>query len=254
MRRRTPIILLLLTLLLSVSLAVQGQQRAHRKLTEKTISYGFVSPNTREDLKLEEAIKSLNSAEEARLVRETQEVACRVRAKPRINRSLGNWADGAENSMIFRIYTDESTVRYAAASLGKSWRQKTVLYFRRQTSGKARMYVISVRRQHRALNFVIRTVARTLDEAGVAYRTLVPFKTRVMVYVVDLSNELQPQVWNAARQLHVRPLAFAGNGGFIGDDNDRDQSQKIFAHELEFYESNHSLNNHRCRQTRPRAK
>jgi hypothetical protein len=210
-----------------------------------------VSPNTREDLKLEEAIRNLNSAEEVRLLHETRDLACRVRAKARVNRSLGNWADGAENSLIFRIYSDEPTVRYSAASLGKKWSQKTVLYFRRQASGKARMYVISVRRQHRWLNFVVRTVAKTLDDAGVSYRTLVPLRTRVMVYVVDLSNELQPQVQNAARQLHARPFSFAGTGGFIGNDTDRDQAQEVFAQEIKFYESNHSLDQ-RCRQTKPR--
>ena len=252
MNRPAKTIFLLLTLLLSLSPGVQGQERDQRKLAEQAVSYGFVSPSTREDLKLEEAVRNLNSADEVRLLHETRELACRVRARPRINKSLGNWADGAENSMVFRIYSDEPTVRYAVASLGKNWRQKSVLYFRRQASGNARLYVISVPRHDRGLNLVVLEVSKILDDSQVSYRTLVTLKTRVMVYVVDLSNELQPKVRNAARQLHARPLTFAGTGGFIGNDNDRDQAQEVFAQEIKSYEANHSFNR-RCRQVKPRT-
>lgn len=237
---------LLLAVLLSLSAGVQGQHRDQRQLAEKAISYGFVSPNTHENLKLAEALKNLNSADEVRLLHETRSLACRVRAQARVNQALGNWADGVENSMVFRIYSDEPSLRYAAASLGRSWRQKTVLYFRRQASGPARMYVISVPRQRRGLNFVVRTVAKTLDDSQVSYRTLVPLKTRVLVYVVDLSNKLQVQVRSAARKLRTRLLSFAGAGEFIGNDTDREKAQEVFAQEIKSYESHHSLNR-RCR-------
>jgi len=236
----------MLALLLSLALAVAGQQRIPRELAAKTISYGFVSPNTREDLKLDEALRNLTSADEQRLVRETGLLACRVRARARINRALGNWADGAENSLIFRLYSDEPTVRYTVASLGQSWHQKTVLYFRRQRSGQARLYVISTWQQQHSLDSAMRRVARTLDAAGVNYRTLVPLRTRVLIYVVDLNNELRPQVRSAARRLHARPLSFAGSGGFIGDDHNRQRAQELFGQEVKAYEAKHSLNQ-RCR-------
>jgi hypothetical protein len=81
-------ITLLLTLLVSLDVADQGQQAVHQKRA-KAMSYGFVSPNTREDLKLQEAIDNLRSADEVRLVHETQFLACRVRTKARASRSLG---------------------------------------------------------------------------------------------------------------------------------------------------------------------
>src|SRR6266404_9941285 len=98
MDRRTKSIFLFLTILLSECLVGEGQERDNRKLARKALSYGFVSPNTREDLKLEEAVRNLNSAEEIRLLQETRDIACRLRAKARVNKSLGNWSDGAENS------------------------------------------------------------------------------------------------------------------------------------------------------------
>jgi hypothetical protein len=252
MNKRAQSIFLLLAFLLSVSLIGEGQERDNRKLARKAVSYGFVSPNNRDDLKLKDAISNLNSPEEVRLLQETRDIACRVRAKARVNKSLGNWSDGAENSMIFRIYSEEPAMRYAVASLGKNWRQKTVLYFRRQASGNARMYLISVPRKHRELNFLVRAVAKSLDDSQVSYRTLVPLTTRVMVYVVDLRNELQQQLRNAARKLHARPLAFAGTGGFIGSDTDREKAQDVFSQEIKSYESHHSLNR-RCREMKPRT-
>ena len=241
---------LLLTLLLSLHVA-QAQQLGPRKLTEKAISYGFVSPNTREDLKLEEAVRNLSSAAERRLANETLHLACRVRTRARIKRSLGNWADGAENSLVFHLYSDEATVRYALADLGRTWRQKTVLYFRVQAQGSAHMYVLSIRRANLDLIAVVRMLTRALDESGLAYRTLVPGQRRVLIYVVDLSNELQEKVKAAARRLHARSRSFSGAGAFIGDDTDRDRAQEVFAKEIKAYESGHSLKQH-CRSVGPR--
>jgi len=240
----------LLTLLLSLDLAAQAQQPGPRKPTEKANSYGFVSPNTRENLKLEEAVRNLNSAAERRLASETRNLACRVGTRARIKRSLGNWADGAEHSLVFNLYSDEPTVRYALADLGRTWRQKTVLYFRVQAQGSAHMYVIAIRRPHLNLLAVARVLARALDESGVAYRTLVPGQRRVLIYVVDLSNELQEKVKTAARRLHARSSSFSGAGAFIGDDSDRDRAQEVFAKEIQSYEAGHSLNQH-CRKIAP---
>jgi hypothetical protein len=115
------------------------------------------------------------------------------------------------------------------------------------------MYVISVQRQHRRLNFLVGTVAKTLDDAGVAYRTLVPLKTRVVINVVDLSNELQSQVQSAARQMRSPAASFAGTGAFIGNDTARDQAQEVFEKEIKSYEAHHALNN-LCRNDKVRRR
>ena len=54
----------------------QQLERQAREAEKKYLSYGFVSPNTREDLKLHEAIKELNSAEEIRLMNEIRMIGC----------------------------------------------------------------------------------------------------------------------------------------------------------------------------------
>lgn len=247
MNKRSPIVVLLLILLAGLSLVVQGQERYELKPGTRSISYGFVSPNTREDLKLDDAIRNLHSAEEVRIIQETRYVACRVGFQPPINKSLGNWADGAENALIFRMHADEPTMRYAVASVGKTWRQKTVLYFRTQAGGNGRMYLISIRQRGRGLGSTARAVSKTLDSVGVSYRTLVPLKSRMLVYIVDLRNELKPQVRKAAQQLHSRSLSFTGTGALIGNDNDRELAQGVFTQEIKSFEANHSLSN-RCQK------
>ena len=240
-------VFLVLILLLSLTLVVEGQDRVTAKSTPRAVGYGFVSPNTREGLQLEEAIENLHSADEDELVQQSHELGCRLRAKLRVNKALGTWRDGSENSVMFSFASDESTMRYAAAVLGKTWQQKTVLYFRKQEDGPARMYLISVRRRRQRLNLEAQTLVKTLDKTGVSYRTLVPLKMRVVVYIVDLSNELQSQVQVVARRLHSRVISFSGTSAFIGDDKDPSLARSLFEKEMKAFEANHSLNN-RCHQ------
>jgi hypothetical protein len=220
------------------SAATSHAQQLERQACEaekKYLSYGFVSTNTREDLKLQEAIKKLNSAAEIRLMNEIHLVGCRVGWKLRIMKALGSWSDGAEHSTIFRVRSGEATMRYALSLLGKYAKQKAVLYFRRSDSGAARMYILYPERRSRNL-FII---SRDLDRAGITYRTLVPLKHRIAVYVVDLKNELQTRLAVAARWLRARVTSVSGNGIFIGDDTDRSRGQQIFNLEIEKYEDAH---------------
>src|SRR5215216_5376843 len=88
----------LLVLLLGWSTIVFAQESSN---------YGFVSPNTRTDLKLEEAIKEMNSPEEARFRTKAVNLSCVVRSKIRAFKALGSWSDGAEHSVMLRVKSDE---------------------------------------------------------------------------------------------------------------------------------------------------
>jgi hypothetical protein len=213
----------------------QQLERQARAGEKKYLSYGFVSPNTREDLKLHEAIKKLNSAEEIRLMNEIRMIGCRVGLKVRMVKALGSWSHGAEHSTIFRVRAGEATMRYAVSLLGKYANQKAVLYFRRSNSGNARLYILYPERRSRNL-FII---SRALDRAGVRYRTLVPLKQVTVVYIVDHENELQTKLAAVARRLRARVTSVAGTGIFIGDDTDRAKGQRIFNLEIEKYENAH---------------
>jgi hypothetical protein len=196
--------------------------------TNKAISYAFVSPNTRENLTLPEAIAGLSSVEEKHLITETHLVACRLHLALQVQKGVGSWNDGAEHSTVIRVTTNEAKLRYASSWLGKFARQKEVLYFRRDGLGTARMFVLLLSRR----NGDLAAIASELDADGVGNRTLVSKKTSILIYIVDLKNELTAKVATAAQRLRARLSSLRGASEFIGDDSDRDKARAVFDQEI----------------------
>jgi hypothetical protein len=210
----------------------------------RAVSYTFVSPNTREDLTLGEAVRLLGSREEFLLIKQIRGLSRCLRLRPlAVRRTIGSWADGAEHSALFSVAADERALRYADARLGRQARQKAVLYFRRDAQGADRMYVLRLRRGRRSLA----SVSRTLDASGVAFRTLAPAAAgRLLVYVVDLDDALRDKVARAARRLRAAVSAIKGEGEFMGDDADREKAQQVFASEIRKYEDENPDAARRC--------
>lgn len=238
MRWQFPRLLLLLTLSFGTISVASGQQAQPRPGgdSSRARGYVFVSPNTRENLTLEEAQAGLSSAEEKRLIAEERQVGCRLQNPLGVDKAVGSWSDGAEHSTIIRARTNESTLRYAGVWLGKFARQKAILYFREDSSGVARMYVLVMPRNRSDLA----AITAELNSDGLENRTLVPQKRGLLVYIVDLKNELKSKVLAAARRLHVRFSSLKGKGEFIGDD-DRDKAQAVFDQEIRKYEGAHGV-------------
>lgn len=216
---------LLLVLLLSLAQTVVAQQQKPR-------NYGFVSPNTKENLRLEDAIEGMKSPEEAKLLKQSINLGCVVRSRIRAFRALGSWSDGAEPSVMVRVASDEATMRYLLSRLGRDARQKSVLYFHPQPAGTADLYELQPRRPVRNLA----ALANMLDRAGIEFRTLVPLKSGTWVYVVDLKRDLRAKVMAAAKRLRARVRTESGNAAFVGDDQAQ-QAQTVFAEEIRNYEA-----------------
>ena len=87
----------LLLLLLGWTTIVSAQQ------AQESFNYGFVSPNTKTDLKLDDAIKGMNSLEEVQLRTKAINLSCVVRSRIRAFKALGSWSDGAEHSVMLRV-------------------------------------------------------------------------------------------------------------------------------------------------------
>ncbi len=217
---------------LAFALSVEAQQ-TQRDVA--SLNYGFVSPNTREDLKLDEAIRGMYSAEETNLLKHVRNLGCVVKRKIGTRRALGSWSDGAEHSIMLRVKTNELTIRYLMSRLGKDANQKAVIYFHPDARGSAKIYSIVLPR--RSPDFA--SIAASLDKSGIAFRTLIPTKQNTTVYVVDTENNLAPKVRTAAKRLSGRVTSQTGNASFIGDDADRAKGQVIFTKEITDYESKH---------------
>ena len=210
---------LLLVLLLGWTTAVSAQQ-----------NYGFVSPNTRTDLKLQEAIAGMNSAEESKLLKQAVNLGCVVRSRIRAFRALGSWVDGAEHSVLLRFDGDEESVRYVLSRLGRDAQQKQVLYFRPNPRGAAELHTIRLR----ARNLVALTKA--LERANIPFQTLVPLKDSTVIYIVDIEGDMHTQVKTAARILRAQVTSQAGDVGLVGND-ERQQAKVEFEKEINNYET-----------------
>ena len=196
---------------------------------------GFVSPNTRENLTLDDAIRGLSSNEESQLAQQAKDLRCVFKEQVRTSRAIGSWSDGAEHSLLIRVRSDEPTMRYLMSRLGRTANQKAVVYFHPQSQGTARIYVIHPARRYRSFALI----SRLLDSNGVAFRTLVPAGQETTIYVIDIDNSLSGKIRKATKRLSGRFTAASGNASFIGDDSVREKGQEIFQQEIGSYESTH---------------
>jgi len=213
-------------------LPATGQQK--RPANAPALNFGFVSPNTREDLTLNDAIEGLKSTEETNLLQRIQTLRCVVRRSISTRRALGSWIDGAEPSILLRITSDEPTMRYLMSRLGKDANQKAVLYFHSRTKGSDRIYIIRPAKHYR-----FATLNQLLDQSGISFRTIVPSRHTIVVYVVDTENNLGTKVKIAAQKLRARVSSQPGDASFIGDDVLREKGQAVFQQEINYYESKH---------------
>ena len=216
----------LVVLLLSWATLVSAQQ------DQKTFNYGFVSPNTKTDLKLEQAIAGMKSDEEAKLLNKAVNLGCVVRTRITAFRALGSWSDGAEHSVLLRVKADEVTLRYVLSRMGRDAEQKYVIYFHPKPGGAVDLYTL--RPRTRATNLVALT--NELERAGIPFRTLVPSRKTTAIYIIDLDRDLRTKILNAARKLRARVSQETGSAQLFGDD-EREKAKLKFEQEIKHYET-----------------
>lgn len=229
---------LLLFVLLSWTSVVAAQQ-----------SYGMVSPTTKTNLKLAEAITGMSSAEESKLLQQAINLSCTVRSRVRASRALGSWSDGAEPSVLVRVNGDEATLRYVLSRMGRDAEQKYVIYFHPQPNGETKLYILRPRKGAR--NLV--TLTNTLERAGIPFRTLVPDKGTTAIYIIDLDRDLHEKILAAARTLRARVSQQSGSAQLFGHD-DRQQSKAKFQEEIDSFEAKNPNLPPTCDVQRAKAK
>lgn len=195
-------------------------------------SYGFVSPNTSENLKLEEAIKQMDSPEEIQFRDKAANLSCVVKTRIRANRALGSWSDGAEHTVLLRINSDEATLRYVLSRMGRDAQQKYVIYFHPQAKGPDDLYILRVPARTRNLA----ALATALNRAGVPFGTFVRSGQTTTIYIIDLDRELRAKIRAAARQLRARLTMQTGDADLFGDDK-REQARVKFEQEIKNFEA-----------------
>jgi hypothetical protein len=216
----------LLVLLLGWTTIAAAQQ------DQEALNYGFVSPNTKTGLKVNQAIAGMKSDEEWRLLKKAVNLGCVVRSQIRAFRALGAWSDGAEQSVLLRVKSDEATLRYVLSRMGRDAQQKYVIYFHPTPAGAADLYVL--RPRTRARNLV--ALSNRLERAGIPFRTLVPSGSTTAIYIIDLERDLRAKILAAARSLRARVNQERGNAKLFGAD-ERQQAKTKFDEEIQTYET-----------------
>lgn len=199
---------------------------------QKPLNVGIVSPNTKTDLKLEQAIAGMNSPEEAKLVNQAVNLGCVVRSPISAFRALGSWTDGAENSVLLRVRGDEESLRYVLSRMGRDAEQKYVIYFHPQPKGSVDLYVLRPRTGARNLI----KLSNELERAGIPFRTLVPSRGTTAIYIIDLDRDLREKILAAARKLRAQVNKETGTAKLFGDDI-REKAKEKFDQEIKNYET-----------------
>jgi len=225
-RRTTAVRSLLLLLVLLWSSAASAQQ------DQKVVSYGFVSPNTKQNLKLEDAIRGMTSPAETNLRKKAINLSCVVRTRIRAFRALGAWNDGAEHSVMVQFTGDEDTLRYVVSRMGHDAEQKYVIYFHPEPAGPADLYTLRARSRSRSLA----ALSSALERAGVPFRTLVPLNGLTAIYIIDLDRDLRDKILAAARTLRAKVSSVPGKAKLFGDDI-RQQARTVFEQDIKTYET-----------------
>jgi len=216
----------LLVLLLGWTTLVSAQQ------DPQSLNLGIVSPNTKTDLKIQQAIAGMSSSDETRLLNKAINLSCVVRSRIRAFRALGAWSDGAEHSVLLRVKGDEATLRYVLSRMGRDSQQKYVIYFHPNAAGAVDLYTLRPRTGSR--NLV--ALSNKLERAGIPFRTIVPANGTTAVYVIDLDRNLRSKILAAARTLRARVNSETGNSQLFGDD-DREKAKIKFDQEIKSYET-----------------
>jgi len=217
---------LALVLLLAWTTAVSAQQ------AQKPLNVGIVSPNTKTNLKLEQAIAGMNSPEEAKLVNQAVNLGCVVRSPITAFRALGSWNDGAEHSVLLRVRGDEESLRYVLSQMGRDAEQKYVIYFHPDAKGSVDLYVLRPRTS--AKNLV--KLTNELERAGIPFSTMVPERGTTAIYIIDLDRDLREKILAAARKLRAQVNKETGTAKLFGDDI-REKAKEKFDQEIKTYET-----------------
>jgi hypothetical protein len=152
------------------------------------VTAGAASPNIEENLKFQDAKKRLSSSAQSAFRDTWEELDKSLGIEGSHHHAVGDWSDGAENSVLFLSHQkdlSQDAVRYSLAKMGLQADQKAVAHFASSPKGADAMYVFDL-----PGNTDLNDVRQVLDNAGVKFRTIVPHTSGLQVAVIDIGSKL----------------------------------------------------------------
>jgi hypothetical protein len=198
-------------------------------------AYQFYSPNVDENVSFATANKRLHGDDQARFMVISRDVDRQLGLKDDPRNVIGDWSDGAENS-VFNIIRGNVTwdkVRYSAAIKGLIANQKAVIPFIAQKGGPDTVYRMTVKDS-------MDGVRKSMDSVGLQFRTLMPNKNGTTdVVVFDQGTELKDKIAEFGdKHGGVDVTTITGKGEFLGSFDTRTQGRAEYNKVIQAYEKN----------------
>lgn len=176
-------------------------------------AYQFFSPNVAENMNFQEAHAALKSTNQAHFKTISNDILKQVGlGKSKAHDAIGDWSDGAENSVVQEIHNpkDFDTVKYAAAWMGRMAKQKAVLAFMQDKDGKDSVYETELPEKD------VQKLRSVLSEKGVAFRSIIPTAKGHRVIVFDEGGSIRNNMAAVGDHYDAEIHETKGRGEFIG--------------------------------------
>ncbi|HZT82029.1 MAG TPA: hypothetical protein VFA26_17515, partial [Gemmataceae bacterium] len=213
-------------LLLAAGVAVAAAaalRPGRRPAADASPAFLFLSPNTDANLTPADARRRLRSPEHQRFRRLAEGLAADAGARGHQARdALGDWADGAENSILVELPHPPAAaaLRRAAVRFGLLANQREVLAFAPGDGPDVVWQVEAPEPDPAALR-------QALDRCGIPCRTLVPTAAGWRVVVCDRGRRLGENLGRLGRAYGTAVRATPGTGDWIGAET-REQARHLF--------------------------
>jgi len=190
----------------------------------------FFSPTT-EPMNFDEAVKAVNSSKQVDAHLVSGHIDNALNLNSTAHDGIGEWKDGAENSVIHEItgLKDFDELRYAAALKGRALNQKAVLAFE-AGDGNDAIHKTTVPTDN------LQEIRGKLDKAGIVQRTLLPDGKNTAIMVFDQGNKLGSNIADVAKQYGTKAQTIRGTGEFVGESDTREGAVKNYTGIIKDYE------------------
>src|ERR1035437_7155704 len=214
--------------------AIKGWETRHSGMVPAE-SKALVSPNVREDMGFDDAVKALHSEQQAEAHSHAQATVASVAKDGTVEDAVGDWRHGAENSLSISGTMDMETARYVAAKEGLRSNQVAVAAFHDERGGPDSLWMLTVGK-----NNAVQQIRDTLDEHNIGHRTLVETPDGTRVEVLDKGSQLAGQIRSVAQHYETNFGQRTGRGQFIGAKT-REESQPVYPRIVTAYEKKHGI-------------
>ena len=197
-------------------------------------AYQFYSPN-RGNLTFDQAMEQINSYRQVWLKTIGNDIDSQIDdLKPHPVDAIGDWSDGAENT-VFNVIENVSNyddVRYSAAIKGQLAEQKAVIPFMVDANGKDSLYRFTLPGDMKA-------VRAELDKQGIQFRTLLPGRDSQDVVVFDPGSEMLGKMKEIGDEHDITITHYPGRGEFLGSDSSQEEGATVYRQVISAYEKSH---------------